>query len=489
MDGEDRGDRDVSLSEDTRGRSSPPRSTSVRQRQRVQQPSVEGCCEDEKSVSVSPKLTNWIKLNAKDLKIRLTDRRWAAEVVNDFRENLLRFLKNNEDQPFFQSVEFLTSGSYFEKVKIHSPDEFDMMLKLPVPSRLKMTKLDSGLFYQIDLARPTRTPIRAFVLENKLTLSSSKILSEMYRLVRKFLKTYKGFGWEVNRKRLNSPAVTLSLYKTGGKSDELISVDVVPALEVNHGWPLAVRNGPDVEKWLGKKFRQEIKTLPCFFVPKRLKGRKLSEEAKESWRISFSLIEKKIITLHGNKKTCCESNATKCCRKQCLMLLKSLITGLKQRFPKELDDLCSYHGKTAFLNTLSVRYQDSMWACQNLPACFLYLLKALEDYASVGFLPHFFVPECNLFSSTVFPRKTLAFLINALQEQRREGLPLLKPPGPVPPLRQLSLLTGSSIEEEESTQPTHQMTTFQCSNTTFMHKILLMVAALVFALFVVINGK
>ena len=138
---------------------------------------------------------------------------------------------------------------------------------------------------------------------------------------------------------------------------------------------------------------------------------------------------------------------------------------------------------------LSVRYQDSMWACQNLPACFLYLLKALEDYASVGFLPHFFVPECNLFSSTVFPRKTLAFLINALQEQRREGLPLLKPPGPVPPLRQLSLLAGSSIEEEESTQPTHQMTTFQCSNTTFMHKILLMVAALVFALFVVINGK
>lgn len=41
--------------------------------------------------------------------------------------------------------------------------------------------------------------------------------------------------------------------------------------------------------------------------------------------------------------------------KQCLMLLKSLIEGLKQRFPKELEDLCSYHGKTAFLHTLSKR--------------------------------------------------------------------------------------------------------------------------------------
>lgn len=76
--------------------------------------------------------------------------------------------------------------------QINSPDEFDMMLKLQVPSRLKMTKLDGGLFYQIDLARSTRSPIRAFVLENEHTLSSSKIMSEMYRLVRKFLKSYKG---------------------------------------------------------------------------------------------------------------------------------------------------------------------------------------------------------------------------------------------------------------------------------------------------------
>lgn len=70
--------------------------------------------------SVSPELTSWIKLNAKDLKIRLTDRRWAAEVVNDFRDNLLKFLRGSNDQPFFQSADFLNSGSYFEKVKVRS---------------------------------------------------------------------------------------------------------------------------------------------------------------------------------------------------------------------------------------------------------------------------------------------------------------------------------------------------------------------------------
>ncbi|MEQ2198825.1 hypothetical protein XENOCAPTIV_019040 [Xenoophorus captivus] len=155
-----------------------------------------------------------------------------------------------------------------------------MMLKLQVPSCLCTTKLDAGLFYRIDLTRPTRHPIKDFLLENNRTLSSSKILTEMFRLIRK--KEISG--------------------------EELIFVDVVPALEV-------------------------IK----------------------SWRIYFSHIEKKIIKSHGNKKTCCESRDTKCCRKQCLMLLKSLIEGLKQCFPKDLEDLCSYHGKTAFLHTLSAR--------------------------------------------------------------------------------------------------------------------------------------
>lgn len=76
--------------------------------------------------------------------------------------------------------------------QIHSADEFDMMLKLQVPFRLDMTKLDGGLFYRLDLRCPTRKPIRDFLLDNERTLASSKILSEAFRLVRKFLKTYRG---------------------------------------------------------------------------------------------------------------------------------------------------------------------------------------------------------------------------------------------------------------------------------------------------------
>uniref|UniRef100_A0A8C2XSD4 Cyclic GMP-AMP synthase n=1 Tax=Cyclopterus lumpus TaxID=8103 RepID=A0A8C2XSD4_CYCLU len=489
----DREDRDVNGSlaakeakhrkDDSRGKPSPPRPTPARQRQKT--PQKQAPEEGSKGVeeSASPELTSWIKLNAKDLKIRLTDRRWAAEVVNDFQDNLLKFLRGNSDQPFFQSADFLNSGSYFEKVKIRSPDEFDMMLKLQAPSRLIMTELDGGLFYRINLARPSRKPIKAFTLENGYTLSSRQILSEMHRLVRKFLKTYQvpdeGFRWEVNRKQLHSPAVTLSLCRNEMCSAELISVDVVPALEVpsSQGWPLALRNGPDVDNWLGKKVRQEIKSSACFFVPKRLKGRNLSEEAKESWRISFSHVEKKLIRNHGNKKTCCESNATKCCRKQCFMLLKSLIEGLKQRFPKELDHLCSYHGKTAFLHTLSIRFDDSMWACLQLPACFLHLLGDLESHARTGLLPHFFVPNCNLFSPALFPRRELAFLVSALEEQRREGLPLLRHPAPVPPLRLRS--PSGDTSPEISTDKPSSVTTVHSLDTTFKNKLVLLIAGAV----------
>ncbi|TDH03845.1 hypothetical protein EPR50_G00145920 [Perca flavescens] len=320
----DREDRDVqgSLTEAKQRKPSPAQLPPARPRQKAQQQRAaeEESQVSEESISVSPELTSWIKLNAKDLKIRMTDCRWAAEVVNDFQDNLLKFLRSSNDQPFFQSADFLNAGSYFEKVKIRSPDEFDMMLKLQVPSRVNVTNLHGGLFYRIDLSRPTRSPIQAFLLENERTVSSSKFLSEMYRVVRKFLKTYKvpeeGCCWEVNRKRIHSPAVTLSLCRPEISSDELISVDLVPALEVQSQgcWPLPECHGPDVDKWLGRKVRLEIKSLPCYFIPKRLKGRNLSEDAKESWRISFSHVEKKIIRSHGNKKTCCESKATKCCR-------------------------------------------------------------------------------------------------------------------------------------------------------------------------------
>ncbi|KAG5842276.1 hypothetical protein ANANG_G00175910 [Anguilla anguilla] len=399
---------------------------------------------DEDVPLVTPAVCNLIKHRMKHLTPRRADQQHSAKLVNDLRDSLLDFLKKNKKQPYFRSVTVLNSGSYYEIVKINDPDEFDMMLLLPTP-RLTWTELKEfhGLHYSVSLIRPTRTEIQAFLLADGLTISASRILSEMRCLVRNFISTYKvpkGAGrWVLNRKRPSSPAVTLSLMcnaQDGEQATELLSVDIVPALEAPElqAWPLAARDGLKVDNWLGKKARRDLTRQSFYFVPKKPAGRNLSDAAKESWRISFSHIEKEIIKNHGQARTCCEGHATKCCRKKCLMLLKCLIEGLKVRFPEELERLCSYHGKTAFLHTLCRRGRDSQWAPGDLPSSFMELLLALQDHAFRGQLPHFFIPAYNLFAAPAFPRKARSCLQKALEEQVKLGLPLLQQPGPAPPL-------------------------------------------------------
>lgn len=85
--------------------------------------------------------------------------------------------------------------------------------------------------------------------------------------------------WVKYRKKVNSPAVTLALLdeKVGV---EILSVDIVPALEVPQGWPQEARVGLDVDKWLGKNVRRAIFGKPVYFVPKRPKAQKLSPDEK-----------------------------------------------------------------------------------------------------------------------------------------------------------------------------------------------------------------
>ncbi|XP_057210929.1 cyclic GMP-AMP synthase [Triplophysa rosa] len=384
---------------------------------------------------ISPELDRLVRQRARDLRLRKTDQQRAVRIVNHLIDSLVDFLKNNEDQAFFKEVSVLTSGSYYEMVKINKPNEFDIMLKLKVP-RVTLSALEEydGLFYSVKLYKSTRLNVQHFLLEDGRTISATKIKKEMHRLVRKFLGNYKGEGcWVMHRLQLTSPAITLEL-KPQNEEEDVLSLDIVPALEVLQGWPQAARAGPDIDRWLGKRCRRNFTSKAVYFVPKGPKAKNLKDEAKESWRISFSHIEKEMIQYHGNKRTCCEGPSNKCCRKLCLRLLKCLIEGLKQRFPKELEPLSSYHGKTAFFHTLSVREQDSFWAPGQLSVCFMKLFGDFERCAQSGTLFHFFVRGHNLFSPPVFPKRTLAFLTNALKEQGESGFPVLREPSPTPAL-------------------------------------------------------
>ncbi len=69
-------------------------------------------------------------------------------------------------------------------------------------------------------------------------------------------------------------------FKVKGEDDDVMSVDIVPTLEVPQGWPQAARAGPNIDKWLGKKSRRQFVSKAVYFVPKRPKGRNLKDDAK-----------------------------------------------------------------------------------------------------------------------------------------------------------------------------------------------------------------
>ncbi|XP_033073563.1 cyclic GMP-AMP synthase isoform X3 [Trachypithecus francoisi] len=129
---------------------------------------------------------------------------------------------------------------------------------------------------------------------------------------------------------------------------------------------------------------------------------------EETWRLSFSHIEKEILSNHGKSKTCCENKEMKCCRKDCLKLMKYLLEQLKERFKdkKHLEKFSSYHVKTAFFHICTNNPEDSQWDPKDLGLCFdncvTYFLQCLRTEK----LPNYFIPRYNLFSSDLIEKKS-----------------------------------------------------------------------------------
>ncbi|XP_044872388.1 cyclic GMP-AMP synthase-like isoform X2 [Mauremys mutica] len=302
-----------------------------------------------------------IKKRAKALTLKQEEITKAAGIFNGFIDPFISYLKECPERPYFKKVTKLTTGSYYEFVKIDHPDEFDVMLALPVRSCL-CTEVDdwNGLYYKVTLLRQSRSFPKPFLLEDGNTVSPVKVLEEFRKHVSQFIaSSYEvpspGWKMKLSRKKQNSPAVTVVML-----------------------------------------------------------------DDKEVWRISFSHIEKEILNNHGNTKTCCESYHTKCCRKICIRLLKSLFKDLKKNYPRQLSHLCSYYAKTSFFHTLTQWKEDSDWKRSDIASCFLRVLDDFIQHVENTNLPHFLIPNCNLFYS--FPVKDLKFLLERLREQKGNGL-------------------------------------------------------------------
>uniref|UniRef100_A0A669QIT9 Cyclic GMP-AMP synthase n=1 Tax=Phasianus colchicus TaxID=9054 RepID=A0A669QIT9_PHACC len=233
---------------------------------------------------------------------------------------------------------------------------------------------------------------------------------------RQLLRARQDVDVTVKRKKPGSPAITLQINKPPAE----ISVDIILALEVQQSWPPSTQDGLNIECWLGRKVRRDFRYKPIYLVAKQNKKEKLLRG--NTWRISFSHIEKAMLNNHGSIKTCCESDGVKCCRKDCLKLLKYLLERLKMKHPKELEKFCSYHVKTAFFHSCVAWPSDTDWQHENLEHCFQkyleYFLRCLQDSQ----LPHFFIPRYNLLS--LDDKASNDFLSRQINYQLNNGFPV-----------------------------------------------------------------
>uniref|UniRef100_A0A8C6CR34 Cyclic GMP-AMP synthase n=1 Tax=Moschus moschiferus TaxID=68415 RepID=A0A8C6CR34_MOSMO len=314
----------------------------------------------------------------------------AAEVVNRLVDHLLRRLNSCESE--FRGVDLLRTGSYYERVKISAPNEFDII-------------------------NPKGSPLDQF-LEGGI-LSASKMLSRFRKIIKEEIKNIEDTDVIMERKRRGSPAVTLLIRKP-----REISVDIILALESRSSWPASTQKGLPINNWLGTKVKNNLKRQPFYLVPKHAKEGSFFQE--ETWRLSFSHVEKAILINHGQSKTCCEVDGVKCCRKDCLKLMKYLLEQLKKKFGnrRALDKFCSYHVKTAFFHVCTQDPQDSQWHHKDLELCFDNCVTFFLQCLKTERLEHYFIPDVNLFSRDQIDKLSKEFLSKQIEYERNNGFPV-----------------------------------------------------------------
>ncbi|KAM5327469.1 cyclic GMP-AMP synthase isoform 1-T4 [Glossophaga mutica] len=346
----------------------------------------------------------------------------AAEVVNMVVDHLLRRLQSSESE--FKGVELLRTGSYYEQVKVSSPNEFDIMFKLDVPRIELVEYRNSGAHYFVKFKRnPKGNPLSQF-LENEI-LSASKMLSKFREIIKEEIKNIEDLDVIMERKKKGCPAVTL-LIRQPEESVDIISMDIILALQVTSSWPVSTQEGLPIQVWLGRKVRRDLRLQPFYLVPKHAKEEDHFQE--DTWRLSFSHIEKDILKNHGQCKTCCETDGMRCCRKDCLKLMKYLLEQLKKKYGnrKELKKFCSYHVKTAFLHYCAKVPNDSQWQPGNLERCFDQCLEHFLRCLREECLDNFFIPGVNLFSQDEIDKISKEFLLKQIEYERNNGFPVFK---------------------------------------------------------------
>ncbi|XP_060088985.1 cyclic GMP-AMP synthase [Heteronotia binoei] len=365
-----------------------------------------------------PARRSCLKQVLQTITLRKGEIRDAAQRVNEVRDQLAETITKR--MYLERRVEKVGTGSYYEHVKITKPNEFDIMLKVP-EVRVELEPYNDGdfrgVYHFVKLKRNSGLKRLNDFLDDQQRLSASNIISALRNIIINEVKTINKMKVTVERKKPGSPAVTLQI----GEPLSHISVDIILALEMCTTLGNIRKGGPDITKWLGQKGQKELDQMKLCLVPKNAKD---GACFRDTWRLSFSLAEKTLIHYHGNTKTCCQANGKKCCRKNCLKLLKYLLEQLKTKHQNrnQFNKFCSYYAKTAFFHACTRWTSDEEWLPTNLNECFGRLLDYFLECLRKAELKHFFIPECNLFYTDL----KCSILEKVIESERTNGFPIFQ---------------------------------------------------------------
>ncbi|NWI24157.1 CGAS synthase, partial [Sula dactylatra] len=289
---------------------------------------------------------------------------------------------------------------YFPTLQISEPNEFDIMLVIPV-TRLHLEESDdTGAYYYLTFKRNPKEKYLLKYLDEDGKLSGFKMLQALREIIKQEVKNIKSKGNSLTYVRKTK--MIAAVLKNRGLSYVNHCCQKHYQKNKNKCFrtvTLAETNSRAY--YLLKEMETNREDFFFYSKPEWLCSKTNNKEQKfkgNTWRLSFSHIEKAMMNNHGNGKTCCESDGLKCCRKGCLKLMKYLLEQLKMKHTKELDKISSYHVKTAFFHSCVMWPKDTDWHLGDLDHCFQKYLGYFLGCLEKSHLPHFFIPQYNLLS-------------------------------------------------------------------------------------------
>ncbi|KAM6428218.1 cyclic GMP-AMP synthase isoform 2-T3 [Liasis olivaceus] len=350
---------------------------------------------------------------AKTLHLKHPDKVEAVDALENFIALFLIYLHECPDRPYFRDAKELIPGDSYARGQILCPGEFEVLLTIPIPDCTHYVEVDGykGLFYTLTLLKKSHGFPAAFLLEDGKTISPRNIMEEFWKCVNAFVEAFYSVpfpGWQVRleKKKPNCPVVNLVMLDNQGA--KFMAMNLVPVLEFTGQWPSAKKARELLEENLLPHLMKMF-----YFVAEQCPGR----HNKETWRISFSHVEKEILNHHSSPPACYRQHRSKCCRNDCLKMLQDLVDSLKMEYPLMLAPLSSYHTRMSFLHTLWKWKADTDWKASDVTHCFERVLGNFIQEVATAHLSHFFLPKCNLFAAKFFPPTKLKFLCSHLKEK------------------------------------------------------------------------